>query len=98
MTCRCCCGFPHDVVALLDCSFECPYRNRIEIVGTAGALEFPEGVLPRPEIGTDFSAWRVGRHDPLSGQRPIRGADRVFLRERGGRPTCSPRPKTVWQT
>jgi predicted dehydrogenase len=41
--------FPHGVVALLDCSFECPYRNRIEIVGTAGALELPEGVLPPPE-------------------------------------------------
>lgn len=41
--------FPHDVVALLDCSFECPYRNRIEIVGTAGAIELPEGVLPSPE-------------------------------------------------
>ncbi len=41
--------FPQDVVALLDCSFECPSRNRIEIVGTEGALEFPDGVLPRPE-------------------------------------------------
>ncbi len=41
--------FPRDVVALLDCSFECPGRNRIEIVGTDGALEFPDGVLPRPE-------------------------------------------------
>jgi D-xylose 1-dehydrogenase (NADP+, D-xylono-1,5-lactone-forming) len=41
--------FPGDVLALLDCSFECPTRNRIELVGTLGALEFPEGVLPPPE-------------------------------------------------
>lgn len=38
--------FPNDVTALLDCSFECPYRNRFEIVGTKGSIEFPEGVLP----------------------------------------------------
>jgi len=38
--------FPGDVLALLDCSFECPTRNRIELVGTLGSLEFPEGVLP----------------------------------------------------
>ncbi len=41
--------FPGDVTALLDCSFECPYRNRLEIVGTSGAIEFPDGVLPKPE-------------------------------------------------
>ena len=41
--------FPGDVLALLDCSFECPTRNRIELVGTLGSLEFPEGVLPPPQ-------------------------------------------------
>jgi len=41
--------FPGDELALLDCSFECPPRNRIELVGTLGSLEFPEGVLPPPE-------------------------------------------------
>jgi len=41
--------FPGDVVALLDASFESPDRNRIEIVGTRGSLEFPGGVLPPPE-------------------------------------------------
>jgi len=41
--------FPNDALALLDGSFECPYRNRIEIVGTKGALELPAGVLPEPE-------------------------------------------------
>ncbi|MGC3965936.1 MAG: Gfo/Idh/MocA family oxidoreductase [Pirellulales bacterium] len=43
--------FPGDVSALLDASFECPYRNRFELVGTKGSLEFPEGVLP-PEEAT----------------------------------------------
>lgn len=41
--------FPGGVVALLDCSFECPYRNRLEIVGTRAAIEFPDGVLPPPQ-------------------------------------------------
>jgi predicted dehydrogenase len=39
-------SFPSGVVALLDCSFECPDRNRIELVGTKGAIELPGGVLP----------------------------------------------------
>jgi predicted dehydrogenase len=43
--------FPGDVQALIDCSFECPYRNRFEVVGTKGAIEFPDGVLP-PEEST----------------------------------------------
>ena len=43
--------FPGDVLALLDASFESPYRNRFELVGTKGSLEFPEGVLP-PEEAT----------------------------------------------
>lgn len=42
-------GFPGGATALVDCSFECPYRNRFEIVGTRGAIEFPDGVLPPPE-------------------------------------------------
>ncbi len=41
--------FPGDVMALLDCSFECAYRNRIEVVGTLGSIELPAGVLPSPE-------------------------------------------------
>jgi predicted dehydrogenase len=41
--------FPGGVLALLDCSFECPDRNRIEVVGTAGSIEFPGGVLPPEE-------------------------------------------------
>jgi len=38
--------FPGDVIALLDASFECPNRNRFELIGTQGTLEFPGGVLP----------------------------------------------------
>ena len=40
--------FQNGVVALLDCSFECPYRNRLEVVGTKAAIELPGGVLPEP--------------------------------------------------
>jgi xylose dehydrogenase (NAD/NADP) len=38
--------FPNQVTALLDCSFEGPSRNRFELVGTKGSIEFPAGVLP----------------------------------------------------
>lgn len=38
--------FADDVLLLADCSFEAPKRNRLEIVGTAGAIELPGGVLP----------------------------------------------------
>jgi len=40
---------PGNVMALLDASFECIYRCRLELVGTRGALEIPGGVLPQPE-------------------------------------------------
>jgi predicted dehydrogenase len=40
--------FPSGVIALLDSSFDCPYRNRLEVVGTKAAIEFPGGVLPAP--------------------------------------------------
>jgi predicted dehydrogenase len=38
--------FPGGVMALIDCSFECPYRNRLEVIGTKAAIELPDGVLP----------------------------------------------------
>ena len=41
--------FPDGVQALLDASFECPNRNRFELIGTQGMLEFLEGVLPQLE-------------------------------------------------
>ncbi|MBX3414561.1 MAG: Gfo/Idh/MocA family oxidoreductase [Pirellulales bacterium] len=41
--------FPNGVMALFDSSFECPFRCRLEIVGTKGAVELPGGVLPDPE-------------------------------------------------
>jgi xylose dehydrogenase (NAD/NADP) len=41
--------FPNDCLALADCSFECPHRNRLEIVGTRASVELPDGVLPGAE-------------------------------------------------
>jgi predicted dehydrogenase len=41
--------FPGDRFALLDASFECPFRCRLEIVGTRRAVELPSGVLPPRE-------------------------------------------------
>lgn len=41
--------FDNGVTALLDCSFECRDRNRIELVCTNGSLELPRGVLPPEE-------------------------------------------------
>jgi predicted dehydrogenase len=41
--------FPNDCLAVADCSFECPYRNRLEIVGSRAAVELPDGVLPAVE-------------------------------------------------
>jgi len=46
MTDAFCMRFPSGAAALIDCSFECPYRNRLELVGTNAAIELPEGVLP----------------------------------------------------
>ncbi|MDZ4821302.1 MAG: Gfo/Idh/MocA family oxidoreductase [Planctomycetota bacterium] len=43
--------FPNNVQALIDCSFECPDRNRIEIVGTGGSIELRNGVLPQEGDG-----------------------------------------------
>jgi predicted dehydrogenase len=40
---------PGNVLGLFDASFECAYRNRLELVGTRGTLEIPGGVLPEPE-------------------------------------------------
>ena len=46
-------------MALADCSFECPYRNRLEIVGTRGSVELPGGVLPEAdgELIDRTSSW-----------------------------------------
>lgn len=41
--------FPNGVTALFDSSFECPFRCRLEVVGTRGAIELPGGVLPDKE-------------------------------------------------
>lgn len=39
-------GFPSGALGVVNCSFESAYRSRIEIVGTAGTLEMPDGALP----------------------------------------------------
>jgi len=38
--------FASGAMGMADASFECPYRNRIEIVGSQGTIELPDGVLP----------------------------------------------------
>jgi len=38
--------FASGALGVADASFECPYRNRIEIVGSQGTIELPDGVLP----------------------------------------------------
>jgi predicted dehydrogenase len=43
--------FRSGAAALIDCSFECPYRNRLEIIGTKAAIELPGGVLPSEKCG-----------------------------------------------
>jgi predicted dehydrogenase len=38
--------FPGDVLAMVDCSFEQPYRCSCELVGTRGVIEVPDAFLP----------------------------------------------------
>ncbi len=38
--------FPGDVIGLIDCSFEQPFRCSYEVVGTRGAIEVPDAYLP----------------------------------------------------
>ena len=38
--------FPGDVRALVDCSFEQPFRCTYELVGTQGSIEVPDAYLP----------------------------------------------------
>jgi D-xylose 1-dehydrogenase (NADP+, D-xylono-1,5-lactone-forming) len=54
--------FPGGVLSLIDCSFECPYRNRLEVVGTKGTLEFPGGVLPEPTSELLFRRGDASEH------------------------------------
>ncbi|MEZ6053206.1 MAG: Gfo/Idh/MocA family oxidoreductase [Planctomycetaceae bacterium] len=41
--------FPGEVVANIDCSFEAPFRNRLELVGTQGRMHLEDTFLPREE-------------------------------------------------
>ena len=38
--------FPADILALIDCSFEQPFRCAYELVGTTGRIEVPDAYLP----------------------------------------------------
>jgi predicted dehydrogenase len=38
--------FPGDVIGLIDCSFEQPFRCSYELVGTKGVIEVPDAYLP----------------------------------------------------
>lgn len=38
--------FPGDVLALVDCSFEQPFRCALELVGTRGSIEIADAFLP----------------------------------------------------
>lgn len=38
--------FPGDVFAQIECSLESPDRCRLELIGTKGSIEFPDGVIP----------------------------------------------------
>jgi xylose dehydrogenase (NAD/NADP) len=38
--------FPGDIHALIDCSFEQPFRCSYELVGTKGSIEVPDAYLP----------------------------------------------------
>lgn len=40
--------FPNDVIGLIDCSFEQPFRCLYELVGSAGSIEVPDAFLPPP--------------------------------------------------
>ena len=41
-------SFANGTLAQIDCSLESPDRSRIELVGTKGSIELPEGVVPSP--------------------------------------------------
>lgn len=38
--------FPSDVFAQIECSLESPDRCHLELIGTKGSIEFPDGVIP----------------------------------------------------
>jgi D-xylose 1-dehydrogenase (NADP+, D-xylono-1,5-lactone-forming) len=40
--------FPGDVLGVIDCSFEQPFRCAYELVGTKGVIEVPDAYLPPP--------------------------------------------------
>lgn len=57
-------SFPGDVLALIDCSFEQPFRCSYELVGTLGTLTVPDAYLPPPRPLAHLV--RDGRPEELS--------------------------------
>ncbi|HEU5119077.1 MAG TPA: Gfo/Idh/MocA family oxidoreductase, partial [Isosphaeraceae bacterium] len=53
--------FPNDVLGLVDCSFEQPFRCIYEVVGTHGVIEVPDAYLP-PEKPIARLRTRVGEN------------------------------------
>ena len=56
-------GFANGVIGNIDCSFELPYRNRLELVGTGGSITVLDAFLPGPNptatllrLGSDSGA------------------------------------------
>jgi xylose dehydrogenase (NAD/NADP) len=70
--------FPGDTLALVDCSFECQYRKRIELVGTRGSLEFPGGALPPPDSELIFRHGEAVETIPFTGSNPYAGQIECF--------------------
>jgi xylose dehydrogenase (NAD/NADP) len=56
--------FPGDVLGLIDCSFEQPFRCSYELVGTRGVIEVPDAYLP--------PAKPTARIRTLDAERPLR--------------------------
>lgn len=46
--------FPGDVLGVIDCSFEQPFRQTYELVGTQGSFEVNDAYLPSPEPTATF--------------------------------------------
>ena len=42
--------FPHNILAIVDCSFEQPFRQTYEVVGTKGSFDVPNAYLPMEPV------------------------------------------------
>ncbi len=58
--------FPGDLIGVIDCSFEQPFRCTYELVGTGGSIEVPDAYLP-PADGPPIARLRSFGSAPDSG-------------------------------